>query len=56
MKTATPGARKPAGLDRNRIAVLVPCYNEEVAVAKVVKAFKAAVSGKKAKILSNTCF
>ncbi|HLA20577.1 MAG TPA: glycosyltransferase [Pseudolabrys sp.] len=43
MKTATPGARKPAGLDRGKIAVLVPCYNEEVAVAKVVKAFQAAL-------------
>ena len=43
MKISTPGARKSAALDRGKIAVLVPCYNEEVAVAKVVKAFKAAL-------------
>jgi hypothetical protein len=28
---------------RNKIAVLIPCYNEEVAVAKVVKDFRAAL-------------
>jgi len=43
MKISTPGARKSAGLERSKIAVLVPCYNEEVAVAKVVKAFRAAL-------------
>ncbi len=34
-----------AGLDLagQRIAVLVPCYNEEVAVAKVVADFRAAL-------------
>jgi glycosyltransferase involved in cell wall biosynthesis len=43
--------RKPSApaTDRNgrfspyKIAVLVPCYNEEIAVAKVVKAFRAAL-------------
>jgi glycosyltransferase involved in cell wall biosynthesis len=30
-------------LEGNRIAVLVPCYNEEVAVAKVVLGFRAAL-------------
>ncbi len=30
-------------IDQYRIAVLVPCYNEEVAVPKVVKDFKAAL-------------
>ncbi len=43
-KIAT-AVRKPAGkaadLDRYKIAVLVPCYNEEAAVAKVVKDFRA---------------
>jgi glycosyltransferase involved in cell wall biosynthesis len=41
MKISTPGARKSAGLERSKIAVLVPCYNEEVAVAKVVRDFRA---------------
>ena len=31
------------GFDRYKIAVLVPCYNEAVAVAKVVKDFRAAL-------------
>jgi glycosyltransferase involved in cell wall biosynthesis len=31
------------GLDSYKIAVLIPCYNEEVAVAKVVKDFQAAL-------------
>lgn len=31
--------------DRYKIAVLVPCYNEEVAVAKVVNDFRAALPG-----------
>ena len=42
-KISKPAARKSAGLDRYKIAVLVPCYNEEVAVAKVVKDFRAAL-------------
>jgi glycosyltransferase involved in cell wall biosynthesis len=32
------------GFDQYKIAVLVPCYNEAVAVAKVVKDFKATLS------------
>ena len=36
-------AIRAGGLDRYRIAVLVPCYNEGVAIAKVVKAFRAAL-------------
>lgn len=39
-KIAT-AARQPADLDRYKIAVLVPCYNEAAAVAKVVKDFRA---------------
>ncbi len=31
-------------LGQYTIAVLVPCYNEEVAIAKVVKDFRAALS------------
>ena len=31
--------------DRHRVAVLVPCYNEEAAVADVVGAFRAALPG-----------
>jgi len=38
-----PAAPKPVGFDGSKIAVLVPCYNEEVAVAKVVKDFRAAL-------------
>ena len=40
-KISTAGARKGGGFDQYTIAVLVPCYNEEVAVAKVVKDFRA---------------
>ena len=29
-----------------RIAVLVPCYNEEAAIAKVVRDFRAALPGR----------
>src|SRR5688572_3037646 len=31
----------PAAMSDRRIAVLVPCYNEEIAVAKVVAGFRA---------------
>jgi glycosyltransferase involved in cell wall biosynthesis len=37
------GARMSGGFDRYKIAVLVPCYNEDVAVGKVVKDFRAAL-------------
>jgi glycosyltransferase involved in cell wall biosynthesis len=37
--TAGAGARPP------RIAVLIPCYNEEVAIPRVVAAFRAALPG-----------
>lgn len=44
-KTAAPKAAgaKSAGAGRYKIAVLIPCYNEEVAVAQVVKGFKDAL-------------
>ncbi len=42
-KSSLPAARKSAGLDQYKIAVLVPCYNEQIAVAKVVKDFRAAL-------------
>src|SRR5215475_347422 len=35
------GRGEPAGLGRRRIAVLVPCYNEEAAIARVVADFRA---------------
>jgi glycosyltransferase involved in cell wall biosynthesis len=41
--SAKSAAGKIGGLGSYRIAVLVPCYNEEAAVAKVVKAFRAAL-------------
>ncbi len=34
---------KSGGFDQYSVAVLVPCYNEEVAIAKVVKDFRAAL-------------
>jgi glycosyltransferase involved in cell wall biosynthesis len=37
-----PGARD-AAFEGHRIAVLVPCYNEEVAIAQVVRDFRAAL-------------
>lgn len=40
------GIAKPAaGLDGCKIAVLIPCYNEEVSVVQVVKWFQAALPG-----------
>ena len=43
MNISTPGARDPPASTRYKIAVLVPCYNEEVAVAQVVTDFRAAL-------------
>ena len=40
---ASSAAPESGLLDRYKIAVLMPCYNEEVAVAKVVKDFRAAL-------------
>src|SRR6185295_6272430 len=34
------GQSEARGLDRLRVAVLVPCYNEEAAIAEVVRAFR----------------
>lgn len=42
-KNSTAVACKSGGFAPYTIAVLVPCYNEEVAVAKVVKDFQAAL-------------
>jgi glycosyltransferase involved in cell wall biosynthesis len=42
-KTSISTTVKSHDFDRYRIAVLVPCYNEAVAIAKVVKDFKAAL-------------
>jgi glycosyltransferase involved in cell wall biosynthesis len=41
--TLTPVSHDAGHLDGYRIAVLVPCYNEEVAIANVVKDFHAAL-------------
>jgi glycosyltransferase involved in cell wall biosynthesis len=43
-KASSAAARKDS-LDAYTIAVLVPCYNEEAAVANVVRDFKAALPG-----------
>ncbi len=42
-RTSPTAATKSGRLGQYSIAVLVPCYNEEVAVAKVVKDFRAAL-------------
>jgi glycosyltransferase involved in cell wall biosynthesis len=42
-QASTSAAQKPGGFGQYSVAVLVPCYNEEVAVAKVVKDFHAAL-------------
>jgi glycosyltransferase involved in cell wall biosynthesis len=42
-KSSTPAAGGDGRFRPYKIAVLVPCYNEEIAVAKVVKAFRAAL-------------
>ena len=42
-RTSMPAARKSLTFDRYAIAVLVPCHNEEAAIAKVVKEFRAAL-------------
>jgi glycosyltransferase involved in cell wall biosynthesis len=42
-QTSTPLAHNSGRFDHYRIAVLVPCYNEEVAIAKVVRDFQAAL-------------
>ena len=42
-RIASSAAPKSGRLDQYTIAVLVPCYNEGVAVAKVVKDFRAAL-------------
>jgi glycosyltransferase involved in cell wall biosynthesis len=44
-RTSQSAADKSSGFGQYSIAVLVPCYNEEVAVAKVVKDFRAALPG-----------
>jgi glycosyltransferase involved in cell wall biosynthesis len=42
-KISTTMARKPQDFSQYTVAVLVPCYNEAVAVAKVVKDFQKAL-------------
>ena len=42
-KTSAPEASEGGRFDAYRIAVLVPCYNEGVAIAKVVADFRAAL-------------
>ena len=44
-RSSTPGARAGTSFDRYKIAVLVPCYNEEAAIGKVVRDFRAALPG-----------
>lgn len=44
-RTSQSAADKSSGFSQYSIAVLVPCYNEEVAVAQVVKGFRAALPG-----------
>lgn len=44
-KVSTTDARKAVSFDQYKVAVLVPCYNEAVAVAEVVKGFREALPG-----------
>ncbi len=44
-RTANSVTPKSGRFDRYTIAVLVPCHNEEVSIAKVVKDFRAALPG-----------
>src|SRR6202049_2797815 len=51
---ASGGAEpRPDSLSRYRIAVLVPCYNEETAVAQVIADFRAALPGAKIYVYDN---
>jgi glycosyltransferase involved in cell wall biosynthesis len=43
--TSQSAAEKSSGFGGYSVAVLVPCYNEEVAIAQVVKDFRAALPG-----------
>jgi glycosyltransferase involved in cell wall biosynthesis len=43
-KTSSSG-RKPVGFGQYNVAVLVPCYNEATAIAKVVEDFRVALPG-----------
>jgi glycosyltransferase involved in cell wall biosynthesis len=55
LQTRTSGGvePKPDSLSRYRIAVLVPCYNEETAVAKVIADFRGALPGAKIYVYDN---
>ncbi|MGB7259616.1 MAG: glycosyltransferase family 2 protein [Pseudolabrys sp.] len=44
-KVAASAATRNASFERYKIAVLVPCYNEEAAIARVVKNFRAVLPG-----------
>lgn len=43
LATATSAGHRPGRFESYRIAVLVPCYNEEASIDKVVKDFRAAL-------------
>ncbi len=55
LQTRTSGGVEPIpdSLSRYRIAVLVPCYNEETAVAKVIADFRGALPGAKIYVYDN---
>src|SRR5262249_31711174 len=42
-QTSMSAAQNSGSFNQYKIAVLVPCYNEEMAIAKVVKDFRAAL-------------
>jgi glycosyltransferase involved in cell wall biosynthesis len=42
-KTSKPATGASTRFDRTKVAVLVPCYNEEAAIGKVVRDFRAAL-------------
>jgi glycosyltransferase involved in cell wall biosynthesis len=53
-ESGTSADRELGGINRYKIAVLVPCYNEELAVAKVVSDFRAALPAATIFVFDNT--
>lgn len=48
-----PSLRHGSDVDAGRTAVLIPCYNEEITIAKVVRDFKAALPGCRVYVYDN---
>ena len=48
-----PGQEKGRGAVTSRVAVLIPCFNEEAAIGKVVRDFRAALPGARIYVYDN---